>query len=57
MVKKENCLEWLKMDKQKQTDLTEEEWKIVEARLQYDMDNNIGMDLIFGILDNGKQKN
>jgi len=57
VVKKENCLEWLKMDKQKQTDLTEEEWKIVEARLQYDMDNNIGMDLIFGILDNGKQKN
>lgn len=38
-------------------ELTEEDWIIVEARLQYDIDNNIGMDIVFGILgdENDKQ--
>jgi hypothetical protein len=42
---------------QTQNNLTEDDWKIVEARLQYDIDNNIGMDMSFGVLNNGKQKN
>jgi hypothetical protein len=46
-----------KTEKNKEYELTEEDWKIVEARLQHDIDNNIGMDIVFGILDDGKQKN
>jgi hypothetical protein len=30
--------------------LTEDDWKVVEARLQYDIDHNIGMDMMFGVL-------
>ena len=26
--------------------ITEEDWKVVEARLQYDVDNNIGTDIV-----------
>lgn len=37
------------------TNLTEEDWKIVESRLKYDIDNNIGMDLRFCILNKNKE--
>ena len=37
-------------------EITEEDWKVVEARLQYDIDNNIGMDIVFGILSNEEVK-
>jgi len=40
---------------QTQNNLTEEDWQIVEARLQYDIDNNIGMDMVFGFLKSDEQ--
>jgi hypothetical protein len=36
--------------------LSEDDWKVVEARLQYDIDNNIGMDIVFGVLQEVKMK-
>lgn len=39
------------------SEISEEDWKIVEARLQYDLDHNIGMDMRLMILNKEEEKN